>query len=127
MVQGLWQKINVIRAITLTDDSYGGAVMTGTYVYEGVPAAIAIFRPSLQSREQGLEVDIQADLTVGKIFNNLPMQLYERDEIEIVCPGEDPFYDKRFRITGVQPSKRPLNIGHIHCTLSRIEYSREKQ
>jgi hypothetical protein len=128
MVQGLWQKINIIRRNLTQTDSYGGAISNdNNYVYYNVPAAIAIFRPNQQSRSQGLETDVGADLTIAKMFGGEQIQIKERDEIEVVCPETDYFYDKRFRIVGIQPSKRPTSIGHIHCTLSRIEYSRSKQ
>lgn len=127
MTAGLNRKINIISMNNGPDDSYGGAFVTGTVTFENVPAALAIFRPNQQLRAQGLETDLTMDLTIPKIFNGQSIVLKERDEIQVIYPVGDDFHGDRFRIQGVQPSKRPRSIGYIHCSLSRIEYSRSAQ
>lgn len=121
MIPGAILTARIWRMLPGTDDSVGGAMITGTPVYT-VPFAIAARRPSQESLEQGLEV--------RKIFDGTTrlcgVTLYERDEVEVTCPPNHPYYGLRFRITGVQPSKR-RNGAEQHCTLERIERSRRQQ
>jgi len=108
----------------VADDDAGGAQVTGTTVYSSIPAAISANRPSQASLEQGLEVSAVYDLTV----HSRSITLHERDEIQVVgCSTTHPYYGLRFRITGVQPSKRYPKVGHLHATLNRIRRSRSQQ
>lgn len=121
MTQGLNLTAQIWRMSNTTDDSVGGASITGTVVYT-VPFAISARRPSQESLEQGLEVRKIYDGTT-RLCN---VTLYERDEIEVTCPANHPYYGLRFRIVGVQPSKR-RGGGEQHCTLERIVRSRRQQ
>lgn len=120
-MQGLNLKATIWRMNNAADDSSGGAVLTGTPQYVNQPFAIAARRPTQISLEQGLEVP--------KIFDGTTrlcgVTLYERDEVEVTCPSNHPYYGLRFRITGIQPSQR--RNGEQHCTLERIERSRRQQ
>ena len=107
---------------TTTDDSVGGAMITGTPVYSNLPVAISSRRPTQASLEQGLEVEAIYDLTARQC-NAI---IYERDEVEVTCPTNHPYYGLRFRIIGVQPPKWHRE-GAQHCTLSRIRQSRRQQ
>lgn len=122
MTQGLNLKATLWRMNTLADDSVGGSMVSGTPVYSNLPVAIAAKRPTQQSLEQGLEVEAIYDLTARQCN----ITIYERDEVEITCPANHPYYGLRFRILGIQPPKR-YRDGAQHCTLSRIRQSRRQQ
>jgi len=123
VVAGLNLQVNVWRMTVDTDDTVGGAMITGTVAYYNLDAAITPHRPSQLLLQQGLETNATYDLT-SKLRN---ITLYERDEVEVVHPVGHPFYGLRFRIMGVQPSRRRPYHGHQHCTLSRIRESRSQQ
>jgi len=122
MTQGFNLQATIWRMTTVADDSVGGAMVTGTPVYWGQPCSIFARRPSQESLEQGLEVRKIFDGT----FRMCGITLYERDEIEVTCPSNHPYYGLRFRIVGVQPPKR-RGAGEQHCTLERIVRSRRQQ
>lgn len=122
-MQGLNLKATLWRMSNTTDDSSGGAMITGSPVYSNLPIAIASRRPTQMSLEQGLEVEAIYDLTV-KLCNTA---IYERDEIEVTCPNGHPYYGLRFRVLGVQPGRRNYRQAHQHCTLSRVRRSRRQQ
>lgn len=123
MVAGLNLQVNVWRMTVNADDSVGGALITGTVVYNNLWAALTPRRPSQMMLEQGLETDAIYDFT-SRLKD---ITLYERDEVEVVHPPNHPLYGLRFRIVGVQPSRRRPYHGHQHCTLSRIRESRSQQ
>lgn len=123
MVAGLNLQIDVWRMTIDTDDAVGGAMVTGTVAYYNLNAAITSQRPSQLLLQQGLETNAGYDLTT-KLRN---VALHERDEVEVVHPVAHPLYGLRFRIIGVQPSRRRPYHGHQHCTLSRIRESRGQQ
>jgi len=122
MTQGLNLKATLWRMNTATDDSSGGAMITGTPVYSNLLVAISAKRPTQQSLEQGLEVEAIYDLTARQCN----VAIYERDEVEVTCPPNHPYYGLRFRIIGVQVPRR-YREGAQHCTLSRIRQSRRQQ
>lgn len=105
------------------DDTVGGALVTGTVAYHNLDAAITPQRPSQALLQQGLETEAIYDFT-SKLRG---ITLNERDEVEVIWPAGHPYYGLRFRIVGVQPSRRRPYHGHQHCTLSRIRQSRSQQ
>lgn len=123
MVAGLNIQVDVWRMTNDPDDSVGGALITGTVVYENLHSAISPRRPTQAALEAGLEVDAIYDFT-ARLRN---ITLHERDEVEVVCPADHVLYGLRFRIVGVQPSRRHGRLGHQHATLSRIRESRSQQ
>lgn len=122
MTQGLNLRANIWRMSTLADDLIGGAQISGTVVYSNQPCAISASRPTQASLEQGLEVQAIYDMTIRMCG----VTIYERDEVEPVCPSDHPYYNLRFRVIGVQPPKR-YRQGAQHLTLSRIRQSRRQQ
>lgn len=123
MVAGLNLQVNVWRMTVNADDDVGGALITGTVVYYNLPAALTPRRPSQLLLEQGLETEAIYDFT----SKGQGITLYERDEVEVIRPLDHPLYGLRFRIVGVQPSRRRPKFGHLHCTLSRMRESRSQQ
>lgn len=121
MTTGLNLRGNIIRMNQQTDDSVGGAVLSGTVVGNNLLMAIFSRRPSQISLEQGSEVDALFDATV-----KCGVAIYERDLVEVTCPENSPHYGLRFRVMGVQAARR-LRAGERHLTLSRIRQSRREQ
>lgn len=126
MTTGLNLKISVWRMGTVgPDDAVGGAISTGTVVYESVEGRLSQASPSQIMLEQGLEVD-----TIWTCRVRPPnLDIRERDEIEITWPPLHPHLNDRFRIRGVRrTSMHPRDgRGFIDLTLSRIERSRSIQ
>ena len=128
MTAGLNLKVKVWRMNEDDDDVVGGAMITGSAVYFNVNAALTPRRPSQIMLEQGLETDAIYDMTTSARSDTRGyVTLFERDEVEVVHPQGHPLYGLRFRIIGVQPSKRRPRYGHQHATLSRIRESRSQQ
>jgi hypothetical protein len=121
MTTGLNLRGNVIRMEQQTDDSVGGAVLSGTVVGNNLLMAIYSRRPSQMSLEQGLETDAFFDATV-----KCGVAIYERDLVEVTCPANSPHYGLRFRVMGIQPARR-TRASEQHLTLSRIRRSRRQQ
>lgn len=125
MTAGLRQKIDIIQMNQAPDDPYGGATFTGTVAYASVPAMLVPRMPSQQALESGLEVDTIFDLTIQSRFNGQNIALAERDQIQLVHPTDEPYYNDVFRVTGVRYGFGRRKHGPpLHCTLSRIEKSR---
>lgn len=127
MTAGLNLHIDVWRMNYASDDSVGGAVLTGTVAYYQMEAAITPRRPTQAALEQGLETEAIYDLTIAGQYRGANVTLHERDEVQVVQPVNHPLYGLRFRIVGVQPSRRRPRIGHQHATLSRMRRARSQQ
>ena len=123
MVAGLNIRVDIWRMTDNADDSVGGALITGTVVYEAIRAAMSPRRPTQAALEAGLETNAIYDFTAQL----RGITLFERDEVEVVLPVDHELAAKRFRIVGVQPSRRHGRQGHQHATLSRIRESRSQQ
>jgi hypothetical protein len=121
MTQGLNLRGTIWRMNQDDDDEVGGAMITGTPQAANVPMAIFSRRPTQASLEQGLEVEAIYDATV-----RCGVVIYERDEVEVTCPANSPHYGLRFRVMGVQESRR-TRAGEKHLTLSRTRQSRREQ
>lgn len=121
MTAGLNLRGTIWRMNQDDDDTVGGVMITGTPVANNLPMAISSNRPMQASLEQGLETNAIFDATV-----KCGVVIYERDEVEVTCPSSSPHYGLRFRIMGVQPTKR-LRASEQHLTLSRIRRSRRQQ
>lgn len=121
MPAGLRFNIDVTRTITLGTDEVGGAIVTGTLVYHNIPGSVTANKSSVLLREQGLETEPTYELTT----HSKGIVLYEEDLIQVICDPSHPYYQKKFRITGVQVSKRIPRIGHIHASLAPVKRTRE--
>ena len=100
MVSGLNRRCKIWRIDWATDDSVGGAVVTGTVTYWNVPLRMQETSPEQLLLQQGLETQ--------KTFTGIvipgTMTIYERDELEITSPRDDIYYGKRFRIVSIRHS-----------------------
>lgn len=123
MTAGLNLRATIWQMNNAADDQVGGSMITGTPIHSNLPMAIAAKRPTQISLEQGLEVEAIYDATFRQCGVT---DIKERDEIEVTCPSNHPYYGLRFRILGIQAPKRHRQ-GAQHCTLSRIRQSRRQQ
>jgi len=119
MTAGLNIKVNVWRMVQQTDDEIGGAMLSGTLVFNNLPARIETNRPSVLLLDQGLDVDESFQM----IFH--PCAVRERDEIEVSWPSQHRFYQKRMRVVALQnTSMNPLDSrDYMSVTLRRKDYA----
>lgn len=88
------------------DDSSGGAVPSGTVLYQRLDARIEANMPTLALLEQGLQVPTTYQVLVhpGNI------EAKHNDQIVFTAPQNDWFYNKKFRIIGLtRSSSHPGN------------------
>lgn len=118
MTAGLNVRGQVLRfSASSHDDVVGGAVPTGTVIYNPVFARIKAEEPTLALLEQGLETPeiFTALLAPGTIT------LQHNDQYEVLAPPMSPHYGKRFVIIGVQPSDLTDVRKYLRVTMRRIE------
>lgn len=97
MTAGLNSKGRIWRFTTPTDDDQGGAVPTGTVIYNNVYARIAENKGTLALLEQGLETPSIFDV----IFEPGSMVLESNDVYEDSSYPANPFYGKKFVIIAI--------------------------
>lgn len=88
----------IYRPVFAPDDEIGGAVPTGTLLYEYVPLRIKPIEPTMALLEQGLETPH---------FYRVAMQAnayapQENDEVEVILPVDSWYHGFRFRTVSVQ-------------------------
>lgn len=122
MTAGLNIRIRVWRIVEQADDEYGGAVVSGTILYDHLDARLQALKPSALLLQQGLEVD--------SIFRCMVQCSYrdfrEYDEVEVVWPEDHKYYGKLFQIRKIQEDAlHPLDRrSFVEFTLSELQYSR---
>lgn len=94
MTSGLNLRSSIWRMTVDQDDAVGGALITGTIVYQNVPTRLTRMRSEQLLLQQGLETPM---LFKGIVIPGT-MTIYERDELEVTFPGTHPFYGKRYRV-----------------------------
>ena len=100
-----------------TDDVQGGAVPSGTVLYENLEIRLKAEKPTMALLEQGV--------TVTSIWSALlfpgNINISENDQIEITAPMYGWYAGKRFRVIGVQrASANPyVDENQIRVTLKR--------
>jgi len=120
MAAGMNIRVKVWRmSTTSSDDRVGGAIITGTNVYNIVMARIDEVPAQMVLVQQGLET-----LTIFRM-TIMPgtLTIYERDEVEVVQPRDHYFYGDRFRVKGVTiPSHNPRDPrNYMTLLLTRSE------
>lgn len=125
MTAGKNCRATIWRMVNLTDDSIGGAVISGTVAYGGLEIMLDS-NPSEQILlQQGYET--QNTFTATVVPGTLDIR--ERDELEVTEPVDSMYYQERFRIVGVQHSSHnhrdPRN--YIMLDLVRSERSHTVQ
>lgn len=104
MPAGLNCLVRVWRRTADTDDSVGGAMLTGTVAYSNVVARVTPRRPNMLLLAQGIETPrmFSCRLAPGTLV------VMENDEIEVINPMNHQFYGKRLQVLGVTvPSMNP--------------------
>lgn len=100
------------------DDAVGGAVITGTMIYDHYPVSMHGDAPSQLLLQQGYETV----KTFSAIVVPGTLDLRERDEMEVVAPADHVYFGKRFRIVSAVPSSHnardPRNKLHLKLTRS---------
>jgi hypothetical protein len=126
MTGGLNLLVNIRRQSQADDDSVGGANVTGTFVYELIPASIRQNMPSDAQRIQGLESQVTYNFTVQGMRGGTLITLYEKDEVVVMQPINHPYANQTFRITGVNTPTQRISRSRLHCTLRRTRYDRRE-
>jgi len=120
---GLNARITVWRIHNATDDPIGGAVLTGTPVYQNVRARLENDQPTQALLEQGFETPRLVTVIIPGSFIVL-----ERDEVEVTSPVTHAYFGKRLRVLGVQMDslhpRDPRN--HTELKVRRVETSRRE-
>jgi hypothetical protein len=117
MVAGLNVTFSVWRNNYSPDDVIGGAVVTGTYIYNSVRG-----RFQQQPEEQFF---IQQGLETVKSFSCIvapaTLQIRERDELVVVCPPNHYYYGDHFRVINARPADFVPNDrrNYLMLTLTR--------
>jgi hypothetical protein len=125
MTAGLNIKGRIWRVSTPTDDDVGGAMVSGTVVYDNLACRLIPQRPNSLLLEQGLEVD---GLYLMEI-RPPSLDIREQDHFELTFPSYHPEYGHHFRIIGVQrTSMHPADSrGFINLTMKRSRFAHAKQ
>ena len=117
MPAGYNTRVQIHRINYASDDSVGGAVITGTVAHEHVMARI-------EANEQEQLLMQQPGLETVRTFNALivpgTLDVRERDELEITAPDYHPYYALRFRIVGVQFSSMDRYNPNAYMRLSMV-------
>lgn len=115
----IWQMHN------LTDDEIGGARISGTISKFDLPGRFEEAKPSMLLLQQGLETPRIC------MFQCTPgvLEVYERDELEIIAPQNHYYYGDHFRIIGVNRSSlHPSDSrSQVILYMNRVEYSHHAQ
>ena len=86
------------------DDSVGGAVPTGTTLYEPIFGRIHAEEPTLALLEQGLQTPTIFTAALSyPVLTTGTFDYQHNDQYEVTYPPISPYYGKKFRIIGIQP------------------------
>jgi len=122
---GLNVRANIFRMTTMTDDTVGGAMMSGTIAYYDVQARFQASPVQQLLLQQGLET---TDTFTATIIPGT-LDIRERDEFQLSKPTDHHYYNQRFRIVGVRYSdfnpRNPNN--YLMLTLIRRERAHSEQ
>lgn len=104
MIAGMNLKGRIWRLTAAdNDDSVGGAVPSGTTLYEPIFGRIKAEEPTLALLEQGLETPtiFSAQLSYP-VLTTGTFDFQHNDQYEVTDPPISPWYGKKFRIIGIQ-------------------------
>lgn len=121
MPAGLNQVCSIIRFNYPHDDVAGGAVPSGTVVYNNLDVRMKSEKPTQALLEQGLETPT----IYTAIVHEGNIEIEHNDQLHITAPAIGFFYNKKFRIIGIQrSSNHPFqDRNQIVLTLRRWEES----
>lgn len=90
-------RCSIFRMNNDTDDSVGGAMITGSLVYEQIQTRLQGNKPVQALLQQGLETE----RTFTALVIPGTLDIRERDEYEITEPYDHIYHGVRFRVVGV--------------------------
>jgi len=125
MVAGLNVKFDIWRWTFTTDDSSGGAVPTGTYIYRSICGRFQQQPEEMMLLQQGYETL----KTFTCIIAPATLSVKERDELELVFPANHYYYGDRFRIINARPADFNPNDrrNYLMLTLTRSTEAHAEQ
>lgn len=108
----------------LADDSIGGAVLTGTVLYDSVNGRVQSLKPTEAQVIQGLEWD---RILRCEVYPNT-LDIRENDEAEVIWPPQHYYLNTRFKVWKVQrDGLHPMDRRNIiELTLVRYYFSRSQ-
>lgn len=111
-----------IWKFTYSDDDQGGALPSGTVIYDNVYARLSYLRPTQALLEQGLETPsiIHALLTPGT------MQIQSNYVYEDAYYPASPFYGKKFVVIGNPLVSMVDNRKYIAVTMRRFDTAHQE-
>jgi len=103
------------------DDSVGGAVPSGTILYDPIFARIYAERPTLVLLEQGLETPtIFRGQFSYPVLTTGTFNIQQNDQYEVTEPVISPHYQKKFIIIGMQPASFNDGRRYVQVSLRRL-------
>jgi hypothetical protein len=122
MPAGLNLRLKVWRISNLADDAIGGAITTGTVLYDSVYGRIQPLKPTDAIALQGLEWD---RILRCEVFPST-LDIRENDEMEVIWPVQHSYINTRFKVWKVQrDGLHPMDRRNImELTLTREYFSR---
>lgn len=123
-VAGLNLNGRIWRMSTLGgDDDQGGAVPSGTVIFDPVASRIRSEKPTLALLEQGLETpEIFTGILAYSAYSLTgTFDVRHNDQYEVTHPPISPYYGKRFVIIGVRPAGVNDSRRYLLVTLRRLE------
>lgn len=119
-------KCKIIRDV-INDDSYGGAVSTGTVtIAENEPCRFDFYMPKSNVTSMQGQETVKTYSIFFRSTRQHPIDIREEDIVILTFPPVHPELGKKYRVRGVQREslhfQDPQYI--IECTLIRIEESR---
>ena len=117
-------RVRIWRTNYSSDDTVGGAVVTGTVVGD-YPARLQANPQEQLLLQQGLETERTFKVNIVPGY----LDIRERDELEVIQPTDHVYYGQRFRIRGVSYSslnkRDPRN--YLMLTLTRDVRAHDRQ
>lgn len=124
-IAGMNAGFRVYRITTPSDDYAGGALTSGTVIYDFINARFEQRPATQQFLEQGLEVIHLYNITT------IPgtLDILERDELELTHPVDHPDYGKFFRVVDVhRASHNPRDPrNYLMLTVTRSDRAHRVQ
>lgn len=104
MPAGLNTRGRVWRLYTPQDDDQGGAVPSGTILYDNIWSRLSPLEPTLALLEQGLETPTIYNGLLGAPPFSVTgaFQVLPNDQYEITWPPISPYLNQKFLILGEQ-------------------------
>jgi hypothetical protein len=112
-----------------TDDTQGGAVITGSVTETCLWGSFAEDSPSTLLLEQGLETTKLASVLLPAWNHGTLVTILERDHIEVVGPNSHPYLGNHYRVLAVQ--RTPMHTldrrGIMKLRVTRIDKNRAEE